>query len=306
MGTNENKIPALNAQNFVVWRNRLKLYLDSLELLDVVEGEASASATAEQIAARLKMDKKAKHIIANVVPDQFYSVIDGKTTAKGMMEGLVSHFTAKSVTQQTHIKRELLQLKYKPGQDMSSHFLKFDELVQKLESAGAKMEEEDKISYLFLSLPKEFDPVTTALENMEGLRMNVVKARLLSEEVKQNSRADTEVVDNVSAFRGKRKIFKKKPIECYNCGELGHKQDKCKKPRKAKANIASGVAMVAVTKENNKEKDVVVVKNNDRLNVAMVVNACEKISWELDSGASDHMCNNHELFSCCGRLKSWH
>lgn len=83
---------------------------------------------------------------------------------------------------------------------------------------------------------------------------------------------------------------------CYNCGEPGHKQDKCTKPRKAKANIASGVAMVVVTKENNKEKDVVVVKNNDCLNVAMVVNACKKISWELDSGASDHMCKNLSYF----------
>lgn len=68
-----------------------------------------------------------------------------------MMDALSAHFTVKSVTQQTHVKRELFNLKHKEGQDLASHFVKFDELLRKLEAAGGSPSEEDKISYLFLT-----------------------------------------------------------------------------------------------------------------------------------------------------------
>lgn len=186
MGEEKLRIPALNGTNFVIWKNRMSLYLE------VVEGNPSANFSETQNLIWISCDKKAKYIIASVVPDCYYAIIDGKQTAKQMMEALTNHFTVKSVTQQTHVKREIMRLQHVKGQSLANHFLQFDELIRKLEAAGAKVEEEDKLSYLFLSLSQEYDPVTSALENMEKLSLDVAKSRLLEEKVKLNSLCERE------------------------------------------------------------------------------------------------------------------
>lgn len=288
----EMKIPALTGQNFVIWRDRLELYLDAHDILGVVVEDLAVEATTAQRNAWKKADKKAKFYIASAVPDAFYSIVEGKHSAKQMMEALEGHFTVKSVSQQTHLKRELLHLKLSVDGELSSHLLKFEEMIRKLEAAGAVVKPEDKLSYLFLTLPEKYDAVTSVLEHLPNLTFDVARAKLMSEEVKQKSRGEFKE-EHSMAFRGK---FVRNWNECYTCGEKGHKSFQCPKQNEKKANLAKvnqdGVAMTACRRENFETK--VVSKENltDGHDVAMVTSKQNTVLWILDSGASNHMSNN--------------
>lgn len=291
MGTiGELRIPVLTKQNFVIWKKRVLCYLDSLEYLIVVQGEMNGDLTPGQQSAWRKIDKRAKHVISSLVPDNFYSIIDEKETSRGMLDALTEHFMATSVSKQIHIKREIMHLRLFADENMSSFFERFDVLVRDLEAAGATVKEEDKLSYLFLALPSNFDSVTTSLENKDNLTLSEAKRRILAEETKQNGRDfRMNEGESSSAFRGKRRS----EVTCYSCGEQGHKSYKCPKLRnnQASANFAfgNGVAMVANAEENFETNDCVAMENN---NVTDMTVEHEKIVWVLDSGASHHFCND--------------
>lgn len=289
----EMKVPALTGQNFVIWRDRLELFLDAQDLLGVVIEELSEEATTAQKNAWKKADKKAKYYIASAVPDAFYNVVEGKNTAKDMMDALENHFAVKSVSQQTHFKRELLNMKMEAG-DLSTHLLKFEDLIRKLEAAGATVKEQDKLSYLFVTLPRNYDPVTSVLENIPNLSFDGAKSKLLCEETKQKSRDEFEhMPGSLAAYRTK---FKKKAqITCFACGEKGHKSYECPELQEKSAKFANfhsdGVAMTAV-RENFVTKSVTKENVMDMNGVAMVPSQQTDVVWTLDSGASNHMMND--------------
>lgn len=64
------------------------------------------------------------------------------------------------------------------------HFVHFDSVIRELEEMGTKIDEADKVCYLMLTLPKDYDTVITALEKVPDVRMDYVKSRLLDMEMK--------------------------------------------------------------------------------------------------------------------------
>lgn len=82
----------------------------------------------------------------------------------------------------------------KENENLESHILKFEKIVRELKSVGAKMEEEDEICQLLISLPGTFDSFAAVLENMkpEELTMEFTKGRLLYCELKRKSMASDE------------------------------------------------------------------------------------------------------------------
>lgn len=166
-------------------------------------------------------------------------------------------------------------------------------------AAGGTVNDEYKLSYLFLALPPSYDAVTTSLENKDNLDLNEARRRLLAEEIKQNGRHQPGNDENASALHGKKKFTNKKLFngKCHECGESGHNRFKCPKLRQGGwqrganfANGSAGVSMVATIGENFSSQEPEITA------VAMVANNANEVVWELDSGASDHMCNDVKLF----------
>lgn len=116
-------------------------------------------------------------------------------------------------------------MRFSENDRLQEHFLRFDQLVREIKGAGAKMEEEDVICHLMLTMPESYDAVTTAMEAVsEKLTMDLVRRKYLDVEAKRKGQRH-EAEPEEAAFAGR----SKSKLKCFGCGEFGHKRAQCPK-----------------------------------------------------------------------------
>lgn len=179
------KIPQFDGTNFSNWKYRAGILLDEKGLRDYINEDIAdllASAELDQRDRIRREEKKFTSILVQTVHDDQLENVKKKTTAKEMFDTLCSVFERKSFASQLLLRKQLLTLKYREGDDIIGHFLKFDTKIRELKSTGAKMEELDIVAHLLLTLPETYDNLVTALESMsqENLTLKFVKTRLMN------------------------------------------------------------------------------------------------------------------------------
>lgn len=98
---------------------------------------------------------------------------------------------------------------------MEDHFVIFDNIVRELESTGTKLDEDDKVCHLLITIPEKYETVITAMETIaDKLTLEFVKSRLLDAELKLKN--DDEIDNNLDTS-----------FSCFSCGKRGHKQFQC-------------------------------------------------------------------------------
>lgn len=289
MGDNfVNGIPQFNGCGYDDWQFRMKIHLESHNLEEVLTGNPPTTA-AERLEF-LKKDRKAKERLVSFVHSDCLSYVRDKDTAKAMWESLQSAFAKKSVVNQLLLRKQLTKLQMKNGDAMTSHLSAFESLVRQLKLAGVNMEEGDLLAQLFLTLPEKFDPLVTALQNLDDgkLTFAIAKGRLLAEETKLNDRNQEEAHESKEkiAFASKKNFKKKFKGKCFKCNKFGHQAKDCR----------SGEARSVSKLDNSKGfcfmADRSIVKTDQK-----------KIIFKLDSGASDHLANESWYFSELEDLK---
>ncbi|GBP08011.1 Copia protein [Eumeta japonica] len=245
MGDNREMhgIPQFRGDGFDDWQFRVRTHLDSLNLLDVLTD--SPPTEANSLADFNKRDKKAKERIVTFVHSDCLSFIREKETAKDMWSSLKDAFAKQSVVNQLLLRKKLAKLKMNEGDSIVAHFMKFENLVRQLKLAGAKMENCDVLTQLFLTLPEKYDPLVTALQNVDDgkLDLNLVKERLMSEEAKLSDR-NNETTEERMAFSSKK--FKNKQKfkgRCFKCNKFGYQSKNCFGKEKLKLQIQNEYAL---------------------------------------------------------------
>lgn len=115
---------------------------------------------------RRKQDRRCKNAIIGAISDDYLEYTQDKETPKQIWDGLHEVFLRKSVVNRFQLKLRLLGLKYDERTKLESHFLRFDQLVRELRSVGARLDDEDVICHLMLTMPTSYESVNTAMETV--------------------------------------------------------------------------------------------------------------------------------------------
>lgn len=302
------RVPLFDGSNFASWKFRIQVVLEEHELLECIENEVEdveelkvkqedtdAVRQAKQKLAekRQKKDRRCKSVLISRIHDSMLEYVQDKATPRAIWIALQKVFERRSIASRLHLKKKILTLRHGGG-SLQDHFLSFDRVVREYKGTGAAMEDIDIVCHLLLTLGPAYATVVTVLETMpeNNLTLEFVKFRLLDEEIESNG-SDVELFPSKrepAAFGGNPKENVKK-MKCFVCHKVGHKAVDCPEKKtkkeykhyKSSANVSekSGVCFIA--------------DGND-------VDG-GKLQWYADSGASEHMANDRNLFEKLVRLK---
>lgn len=234
------KVVMFEGVNFNNWKFRTEVILKEYgingfltkttgehdEAMEVV-GENAAARTdrMNKIEALEKKERKCYSMLIQRIGDNYLEYIKDKDTPKEVWSALSKVFERQGVANRMFLRRKLLTYKMEKDDDLENHLLEFDKLVRDLKAAGAKIEDEDVVCQLLVSLTNSFESVSTALETLEPdkLTLEFVKGRLRDANIKINCNNEQKSRVSSSAFA----TISRRNVTCFNCGQKGHYKNEC-------------------------------------------------------------------------------
>lgn len=332
----KRNIQPFNGERYSTWKFRIKSLLEELQVSSVIDDPVPEKPDAEW----LKKNQIAKGTLIEYLGDAFLNFAKSPT-ASSILCDLDKIYERRSLASQLALRKQLLNLKLLPDNTLLQHFTCFDNIITELISAGARLDEMDKVSHLLLTLPTSYDGVITALETLgeEHLNLSFVKTRLLDHEVKLKAEPTTEFKalhtekyttkypkknyyrnDNTNNFYKRPKktpaphnsTYKSSNMYCDFCGRRNHFKKDCrfyKKTQSGGQNQPSGSAGPKRAANHVQPCDdnggsFAFMLSNCKLPESNSHSTKTEISFLLDSGATDHIVNTLDVFSSYTELSS--
>lgn len=331
--TSKRNIQQFNGERYSVWKFRVKALLAELNLLYVVEEEIQD----EPSDRWKKDNLSAISVIVEYLGDSFLGFVKNQSTAREVFKSMDAIYERRSLATQLALRKRLLALKFKGDIGLLQHMTIFEDITTELLAAGAKLDEMDKISHLLITLPSSYDGVITALETLgeDNLNLSFVKTRLLDHEVKLKQDTTTTSLKVLHSFRnpqsiessksgfnakGPGKAFKKQfhqnrgknkgkfkknqqhshgspykttNMKCDHCGRNNHLKKDCFYYKQMTENQRA-VHTVQSKPTSDQEIGFAFMMRHNQPTVSI---HDDDVSFLLDSGATDHIVNQENLFS---------
>lgn len=306
MASNQSYIfPQLDDSNFSAWKFRVAALLEDKGVKWVIEPRKKSPQKMTEIEKNEESiaDTKAKAIIIQCVTDRHIEYIRDAKTARCMLEALSKIFERKSTISKLLVRKKLITLKCTTS--LQEHFVKFDTLIRELEGMGSKLEQDDKVCHLLLTMPEKYSNVITVLETIDAdITLDFVKSRLLDAELKMNAENENKTTDEVA--------FNTEQRKCYNCGDTRHFIADCPKRnqqtrgnrgrgmfrssyrggrynRSRRGNYARGSHFCSTGEEKQQEVTFIADMVTDVEDVLYASGEGNSIKFILDSGCTDHL-----------------
>jgi len=265
----------------------MKMNLLKENLFSIVDGTETAPEESGNLQAHAKYlqrrDKALATIVLAVDPKLLYLLGD-PTDPVDVWDKLSATFQKKTFANRLRLKKRLYTKRLVFGGSMQKHLKEFVELFEELAVIGAPLQEEDKVICLLASLPDSYSTLVTALEAMDKVpSWENVSEKLLNEEQKSCELKSVLPVSEASLV-SKSNEKQKWNGKCFECGKSGHVRSNCYIFRKKKAQKKASASVAA-----NDDGTVLFAS-------ALVSGDIHSDSWIIDSGATQHMCNNVEAF----------
>lgn len=117
-------IPQFNGCGYDDWQFRVKIYMESKNLWDVITSDPPIQELAK--AEFIKRDKITKNYLVNFIHSDYLSYVRNEEHAKKMWINLESAFAGRSIVNQLLLRKQLTKLKMQSGDSVNSHLLNFD------------------------------------------------------------------------------------------------------------------------------------------------------------------------------------
>ncbi|MCP3666529.1 MAG: hypothetical protein GY696_29190 [Gammaproteobacteria bacterium] len=309
-------IPKFQGDDFHSWKKSAEGLLKLNGVWRIITGDQPAPAedASEEVKSKhLNLEDKAFGLILLSLDDKPRSVVqDSATTAKGIWDKLVEHYSPKSFQVRCFLTTKLVNLKLAEGGDLGEHLKQMRMLHQQFSAAGYERDEQEQVVFLLNSLPPSygtfFTAITASVKDDAELTWEYVTQKLLNEEQKrQEEGKSTGGVNNSAFFSHKGSDSKRDPkqqsqgfnprgtgrggrsfrgsgrsgfnnnanrgIQCYGCNGFGHIKRDCPKGRGgSRANFAHGHTALSAHAYASLSKSTAVYSGK----------------WCIDSGATDH------------------
>ena len=286
----KNNVIALSENNYSTWKIQMKMHLISHDLFGIVTGTETAPSE-DQASAVIRFngrkDKALAMIVLAVEPRLLY-ILGDPVDPTVVWDKLASTFQKKTWANKLRLRKRLYSMQLKTSNGLQEHLKKFAELFSEMAVVGDVVDDEDQVICLLASLPDEYSTLVTALEASEKVpTWDVVTERLIHEEnkfIEKGSESSSAFLTKSHSNQDSRKF--KKSVKCYNCGKLGHIKKNCRagKNKESKDNVHYVESRDTSSREN--------------LTFVASAFSCitDKNQWIIDSGASQHMCNNRSHY----------
>ena len=272
----DDKLPItkLDGTNYSIWKFRIKWYLIHKECRRAIEpGTEVSNAT----------DQKALAIIGLCIQDEQIVHIQHAETAKTAWDALKNVYEDAGTASKIVLQDELMTEKLQPGSSVREHIGKLRSIVAKLSTIGVTISDEQYIIILLRSLPSEYDQLVVTLENVDGLKVEDVHARLIREEVRKKVNENgTQSTALQSITPRKRYGYNRK---CFFCGKSGHRIAECRKRIYHERKKDQGH-----NNFNQKQPQTFAMAASSNNSKSSIIN------WFVDSGASYHISGNMTSF----------
>lgn len=276
--------PRLNNQNYSTWQLRMEMMLKRDELWFVVSDERPTPVTSAWTTA----DQKALANIVLFCEDSQLNLIKSVKTAKGAWATLKKFHSKATMTSRVSLLRRICSLNMPEGGNLEKHLFDLEELFDRLECAGQKLETPLQVAMVYRSLPESYSALVTAMESRpdKDQTMEFVKQKLVDEYLRRVERSG-ESGEKVMKLQSKGR----KEKSCYHCGKPGHFRRDCKFLQQDKKKEEDSRS----DKKKSARKAKQAVETENPICFMVGSNRCSG-AWYVDSGCSSHMSNEKEFF----------
>ncbi|KPJ13060.1 Copia protein [Papilio machaon] len=264
------------SSNYVSWKFSMRMLLILENIWNCVESTSQSATTDTQ------RDQRALARICLSVEPALYQYVRDAKTASEAWNNLAKVFEDRGLYRRVLLLRQLHHIEYKNYSNMQEYINTVMTLVSQLADIGRSIEDGEVAEILLSGLPSEYDVLVSNLEtaciSTTSLSSELVRTRLLQEEMRKNGNEHTSSTDNA--------YFAKKKVICSFCGKSGHVRNRCFKLKKQKKDKAE----------------------REKTEKATIATDCAysvtQTDFIVDSGCSSHMINNKNMFHNFNNKKS--
>ncbi|RVW50135.1 Retrovirus-related Pol polyprotein from transposon RE1 [Vitis vinifera] len=328
--------PIFDGDNYQAWAVRMTVHLEALDLWEAIEEDYDvpplpANPTMAQLKAykeRKTRKSKAKAYLFSAVSSTIFTRIMNLESAKDIWDYLKKEYQGNESTKNMKVLnliREFEMLKMKETENIKDYSDKLLGIVNKVRLLGKDFSDERIVQKILVTLPEKYESKISSLEESKDLSsislaelVNALQAqeqrRMIRKEEsmegalqakaensgggkdkKNNNKKKNNKTDNNNKNKDgtyppcphckktnhpQRKCWWRPDVKCRKCGQIGHMERICKSQQheEAKASI-----------EQHQEEQLFVA-------TCFTTSNSSSDSWLIDSGCTNHMTNDQELF----------
>jgi hypothetical protein len=313
-------------RNYRTWVTRCRMVLDSLDLWDVVDPNATTSTRptpadpTKPDAMVIEWDRKDQKALSRIglaVEDTPLAIVEEKDSAKDAWKALAEQYIGAGAHDASLLMSRLHEFQLDGSKPLEPQINQMRKMRTQMATLGDKITDAKFAMIISKALPSSYDTLKTitvaTVSDVSKLAVDTLIAQILREEKRKGSQKSATALvakseklsDKTPNEKNNKKSKKgKNRPRCTNpkCNKIGHTLEQCwakggasEGQRPVKSD--SGQSPVSKNSGRKKEAKVEVLVAQEE---ALLVNsdiATQQSEWVIDSGASSHICPNKQWFS---------
>lgn len=217
-------IPVFDGEDYGNWKKRLIIYLKMKKCYNVITRAMTDEDNKDEWD---EQNLKVMHYIYNAISNKQLEFVNDKDTAFEIIKKFDDLYSKESTALQIICRNKLDMLRLKDYNDIGEFFNVFEKAVNDLKSAGANVNEKEKLNYILRTLPDSLSYIGDLVDvsKPEDQTAKYVKSKIQMMNIKD--KRDNKSA-KANAFISEKKFNANGQKVCYSCEKPGHIEKDCR------------------------------------------------------------------------------